>query len=85
MIVALENCRPFFGLDFDRHDFSGEESRIKRSLRRLLRTQGVAILIFARNLELAGEIFSGPGHRRVAIGVEQGDHQAVFQLALAQG
>ena len=33
----------------------------------------------------AGEIFSGPGHRRVAVRVEQRHHQTVFQLALAQG
>ena len=63
-----------------RHNFFLQTPRLVRIVRTLLRTQRKLILHLARNRMLRAVQFGGIRHVRSAIGIQQRDHQRIFQL-----
>jgi len=83
IVLSKYHCSPSRG-NFYRNDFLRQVTRILSSFSLLLGSQSIFILLFPRDLKLASQILSGSGHRRIAIGIEQRNHETVFEFATAQ-
>src|SRR5512138_1712401 len=80
----IDNVHSFTRWHFNWHDFFREVTRIQRAFRLLLGAEGVNILFFSGDLELACEVLCRSCHRRVAVSIEESDHQTVFQFSLTK-
>jgi hypothetical protein len=72
------------GRHLDGHDLVLEDAARRRGGCRLLAAQRVFVHLLARDAVLAGQVVGGLGHVEAAVRVEEGHHQGVFELALAQ-
>ncbi len=66
-----------------RDDLFLQPARLVSRVGGLLRAQRVLIHVLARNALLLGVEFGGVGHVEAAVGIEQRDHERIFQLAFA--
>src|ERR1044072_1996670 len=84
VVVHFDELRALARLHLAGRYLLREDARVLRALRLGLRAQGVGVLLLARDFVAAREVLGRARHRRVAVGVEQRDHQRVFELALTQ-
>ena len=69
---------------FDRRDFVAEAAGLPCRGGQLLTANGELVLCFARDAVFARQIFSRPRHVAATVRIEQGHHQRIFELTLAQ-
>ena len=84
MVVGGDDLHAFARLHLDGDDLLREDALSLRARGLDLRAQGVCVLLLARDFVLAREVLGRARHRRVAVGVEERDHQRVFELAPAE-
>ena len=84
MIVCIKDSGGFTRFHVNGNYLLRKVTGIIPTLCFLLGAQGVLILFRTGNFKLPRQILSGAGHRRVAVGIEQSNHQAVLEFSSTQ-